>query len=178
MLSGMTQLVALLRGVNVGGRTMIPMPSLKASLEDLGHEDVVTYIQSGNVVFKSRVKDPAKEIEERIAEDFGVPVTVIVRTPAELRKIVKANPFAKVKEGKKVNVVFLRETPPKSAAAGLSSDRSPGDELVLKGRDLYVHYANGQAKTKITNDWLEKTLGTRATSRNWNTVLKLVELTD
>ena len=68
----MTVLVALLRGVNVGGRTMIPMPSLKASLEDLGHEDVVTYIQSGNVVFESRVKDPAREIEERIAEDFGV----------------------------------------------------------------------------------------------------------
>jgi len=178
MLSGMTLLVALLRGVNVGGRTMIPMPSLKASLEDLGHEDVVTYIQSGNVVFRSASKDPAKEIEERIAEDFGVPVTVIIRTPAELRKIVKANPFPKVKEAKKVHVVFLRDKPAKAAAEGLTPDRSPGDELVLKGRDLYVHYSSGQAKTKITNDWLEKTLGTRATSRNWNTVLKLVELTD
>ena len=157
---------------------MIPMPSLKASLEDLGHEEVVTYIQSGNVVFKSRIKDPAKEIEERIVEDFGVPVTVILRTPAELRKVVKANPFPKVKEGKKLHVVFLRDKPAKTAADGLDPDRSPGDELVLKGRDLYVHYPNGQAKTKLTNDWFEKTLNTRATSRNWNTVLKLVELTD
>jgi uncharacterized protein (DUF1697 family) len=177
MLSGMTLLVALLRGVNVGGRTMIPMPSLKASLEDLGHEDVVTYIQSGNVVFESRVKDPAKEIEERIAEDFGVSVTVVLRTPAELKKVVKANPFPEVKEGRKLHVTFLRDKPAKAAVDALDPDRSPPDELVLKGRDLYVHYPNGQAKTKLTNDWVERTLGVRGTARNWNTVLKLVELT-
>ncbi len=174
----MTALVALLRGVNVGGRTMIPMPSLKASLEDLGHEDVVTYIQSGNVVFESRVKDPAKEIEERIAEDFGVSVTVVLRTPAELKRIVKANPFPKVKEGKKLAVVFLRDKPAKAAVDALDPERSPPDEVVLKGREVYIHYPNGQAKTKITNDWLERTLGVRGTARNWNTVLKLVELTD
>jgi uncharacterized protein (DUF1697 family) len=174
----MTVLVALLRGVNVGGRTMIPMPSLKASLEDLGHEDVVTYIQSGNVVFESRVKDPAREIEERIAEDFGVSVTVVLRTPAELKTIVKTNPFPKVTEGKKLAVVFLRDKPTKAAVDALDPDRSPPDELVVKGREVYVHYPNGQAKTKVTNDWLERTLGVRGTARNWNTVLKLVELTE
>jgi uncharacterized protein (DUF1697 family) len=178
MLPEMTLLVALLRGVNVGGRTMIPMPSLKASLEDLGHENVVTYIQSGNVVFESRVKDPAREIEERIAEDFGASVTVVLRTPAELKKVVKANPFPQVKEGKKLHVVFLREKPTKKAADALDPDRSPPDELVLKGREVYVHYPHGQAKTKLTNDWIERTLGVRGTARNWNTVLKLVELTD
>ena len=174
----MTVLVALLRGVNVGGRTMIPMPSLEASLEDLGHEDVVTYIQSGNVVFESRVKDPAREIEERIAEDFGVSVTVVLRTPAELKTIVKTNPFPKVTDSKKLHVVFLSEKPTAKAAAALDPDRSPPDELVVKGREVYVHYPNGQAKTKVTNDWLERTLGVRGTARNWNTVLKLVELTD
>jgi uncharacterized protein (DUF1697 family) len=154
------------------------MQSLKASLEALGHEDVLTYIQSGNVVLKSKVKDPAKEIEERIAEDFGVSITVVIRTPAELKKIVKANPFPKVTDAKKLHVVFLSEKPAAKAAAAVDPDRSPPDELVLKGRELYVHYPNGQAKTKLTNEWIERTLDVRGTSRNWNTVLKLVELTD
>jgi uncharacterized protein (DUF1697 family) len=174
----MPVLVALLRGINVGGRTKIPMQSLKASLEALGHEDVVTYIQSGNVVLQSKVKDPAKEIEERIAEDFGVSVTVVIRTPAELKKIVKANPFPKVTDSKKLHVVFLSEKPTAKAAAALDPDRSPPDELVLRGREIYVHYPSGQARTKLTNEWMERTLGVRGTARNWNTVLKLVELTD
>jgi uncharacterized protein (DUF1697 family) len=174
----MTVLVALLRGINVGGRSTLPMPALKASLEALGHSDVVTYIQSGNVVFASASKDPGQEIEERIADDFGLSVTVVVRTPAELRRIVKANPFPQVKEGKKLHVVFLAGKPTKAAADALDPDRSPLDELVLKGRELYVHYPNGQGRSKLTNDWIEKTLGVRGTSRNWNTVLKLVELTE
>src|SRR5262245_45134345 len=152
------------------------MPSLKASLESLGHTDVVTYIQSGNVVLTSPRKDPTKEIEEKIAEDFGLSVTVMVRTPAELRKVVKGNPFPKVKEGKKLHVVFLSGAPTKAAAAALDPDRSPPDEFVLKGRELYVHYPDGQGRSKLSNDWIEKTLGVRGTSRNWNTVLKLVDL--
>jgi uncharacterized protein (DUF1697 family) len=173
----MTVLVALLRGINVGGRSTLPMPALKTSLEALGHEDVVTYIQSGNVVFTSASKDPGQEIEERIADDFGLSVAVMVRTPAELKRIVKANPFPKVTDGKKLHVVFLSGRPAKKAADALDPDRSPPDELVLKGRELYVHYPNGQGRSKLTNDWIEKTLGVRGTSRNWNTVLKLVELT-
>lgn len=173
----MPVLVALLRGINVGGRTKIPMQSLKTSLEALGHEEVVTYIQSGNVIFRSKVADPAKDIEERIADDFGVSVSVMVRTPAELKKIVNANPFPKEKDAKKLHVVFLNEKPSKAAAAALDPDRSPPDELVLRGREAYVHYPNGQAKTRLTNEWIERTLGVRGTARNWNTVLKLVELT-
>ena len=174
----MSVLVALLRGVNVGGRTMIPMPSLKASLEDLGTRTWLRTSRAATSCFESRVKDPAKEIEERIAEDFGVSVTVVLRTPAELKRIVKANPFPKVTEGKKLAVVFLRDKPAKTAVDALDPERSPPDEVVLKGREVYIHYPNGQAKTKITNDWLERTLGVRGTARNWNTVLKLVELTD
>ena len=105
-------------------------------------------------------------------------MTVVLRTPAELKTIVKTNPFPKVTEGKKLAVVFLRDKPTKAAVDALDPDRSPPDELVVKGREVYVHYPNGQAKTKVTNDWLERTLGVRGTARNWNTVLKLVELTE
>jgi uncharacterized protein (DUF1697 family) len=166
-------LVALLRGVNVGGKAKVPMAELKQELKDLGLEDVVTYIQSGNVVFRTTKKDAAAAIEKRIKLNHGLNVTVITRTLPELRRIAKGNPFPKA-DTARLHVVFLAGRP--KAGATLDPDRSPADEFRVKGREVYLHLPNGAGRTKLTLDYLERRLGVRGTQRNWNTLLKLIEL--
>ena len=173
----MTAYAALLRGINVGGNKKIAMPALKALFEELGFADVVTYIQSGNVVFRTSKAD-ASVIEQRIAEVFGHEVTVILRTAAELAAVANGNPFLSADANlKQLYVTYLDRKPTGEAAGRLDSDRSPGDRYSLRGRELYLDLGNGAGRTKLTLDYLERTLGVKGTARNWNTVLKLVELT-
>lgn len=173
----MTTYAALLRGINVGGNNKVPMSQLKVLFEELGHADVVTYIQSGNVAFRaSRADAPA--IEQRITEVFGLEVAVVLRTGAELVAAAAGNPFlAKAGETKRLYVVFLDKRPGAGAVEQLDPDRSPGDRFSLDGRDLYLDLATGAGRTKLTLDYFERKLGVKGTARNWNTVLKLVELT-
>jgi uncharacterized protein (DUF1697 family) len=172
--------VALLRGVNVGGKAKVPMGELRSSLSALGFEDVVTYIQSGNVVFRSpegSADELAARIQNQIAKEFGVSPTVLIRTPAELRRIAKANPFESAgRDGSKLHVFFLSRRPAAKAVAGLDPDRSPPDEFRVKGREIYLLFPNGYGRTKLTIDYFERKLGVDATARNWNTLLKLIDL--
>jgi len=173
-------LIALLRGVNVGGKVKVPMAELRSLLSGLGLEQVATYIQSGNVVFHtgSGAKQVAGRIERAIAEAFGVDVTVLIRTPAQLRTIAEHNPFlADERNPAKLHVVFLRDRPAAGASSRLDPERSPPDRFHLRGRELYLHLPSGAARSKLTNDYLERRLGVRATARNWKTVVKLIELT-
>jgi len=172
-----TAYAALLRGINVGGNKTIAMPALKALFEELGFADVVTYIQSGNVVFRGPKAD-ASVIEKRITDAFGHEVTVILRTGAELSTAVKGNPFVSPETNlKQLYVVYLDSKPASGAADGLDPERSPGDRFSLAGRELYLDLGNGAGRTKLTLDYLERKLGVKGTARNWNTALKLVELT-
>jgi uncharacterized protein (DUF1697 family) len=177
----MPTFVALLRGINVGGRNMVPMAELKPALSALGLEDVVTYIQSGNVVFRSRSRaagEVAADVERQIAEVFGIDVAVLLRTPAQLRKIAADNPFlGKGADVSKLHVVFLEAKPAKGAIAKLDPDRSPPDEFSVRGREIYLRLPNGAGRSKLTIDWFERGLGVRATARNWKTLDKLIELT-
>jgi uncharacterized protein (DUF1697 family) len=171
-------LVALIRGVNVGGKKKVPMSELKSQLSSLGLEDVVTYVQSGNVVFRGPRGDVASRIEKRIAETFGIDVRVLLRTPAELAKIAKDNPFLKRESDHlRLHVVFLDGKPTAKAVAQLDPGRSPPDEFRVRGREIYLHLPNGAGRSKLTIDYFERRLGVAATARNWKTVLKLVELT-
>jgi uncharacterized protein (DUF1697 family) len=166
---------ALLRGVNVGGRGKLPMPELVKAFEALGHTDVRSYIQSGNVVFRSRAADAEKvsaALERAIAEKFGLETRVLLRTHAELESIAAGSPFDEA-----VHVVFLDGKPKAAAVAALDPDRSPGDRFAVAGREIYLSLASGAGRTKLTLDWLERRLGVAGTQRNWNTLLKLVELT-
>ena len=157
------------------------MPELRTSFEALGLEDVVTYIQSGNVVFRSstgRAKELAARIEGRIAEAFAIEVVVVLRTPAELRKIAGSNPFLKRGvDPSRLHVVLLSGRPAKKAAAQLDPGRSPPDEFRLEGREIYLHLPNGFGRSKLTVDYFERRLGVDATARNWKTLTKLVALT-
>jgi uncharacterized protein (DUF1697 family) len=166
---------ALLRGVNVGGRGKLPMPALVKAFESLGYENVRSYIQSGNVVFRSTVTNPgdlSTGLERLLSEQFGLETRVLLRTHSELEAIAAGSPF-----GEAVHVVFLDGTPQPTAVAALDPDRSPGDRFEVAGREIYLSLTSGAGRTKLTLDWLERRLGVAGTQRNWNTVLKLVELT-
>jgi uncharacterized protein (DUF1697 family) len=172
--------VALLRGVNLAGRNRVSMPELRSALEAMGLEDVVTYIQSGNVVFRSRTggaKTLAAAIEAQVAEAFGIEVVVLLRTPAELAKVTAGNPFLRGADPARVHVVFLSGKPAAKAAEQLDPDRSPPDEFELEGREIYLHTPNGFGRSKLTVDYFERRLGVAGTARNWRTVTTLVALT-
>jgi len=171
--------VALLRGVNVGGKKKIAMAELRSLFSSLGFEDVVTYIQSGNVVFRGTDGDAdeiSARIEREIARVFGMDPAVLLRTPAELEKIVERNPYRTHNDPSELHLVFLNRTPAATAAADLDPGRSPGDEFALHGREIYLYLPNGAGRSKLTIDYFERVLGARATQRNWNTLRKLLEL--
>jgi uncharacterized protein (DUF1697 family) len=177
----MSTFAALLRGINVGGKSRVPMAELRSALSSLGFEDVVTYIQSGNVVFRSpggNAKEVATRIEKEVAKRFGVNAAVLIRTPPELAKIADANPFLSGESDlKKLHVVFLDARPGAKAAAQLDPARSPPDEFTLSGREIYLHLPNGFGRSKLTIDYFERRLGATATARNWKTLLELLQLT-
>jgi uncharacterized protein (DUF1697 family) len=174
-----TAYVALLRGVNVGGHNRIAMPELRQLLDSLGHTDVATHLQSGNAVFRSgrRPTQLATEIEAAIAERCGLDVTVFVRSRAELDGVVRANPLPEAAaEPSKLLVAFLSATPARGRAEALEQEWS-GPEQVRGGDGvLYVWYREGVGRSKLTNALLDRRLGVETTSRNWNTVTKLLEM--
>ena len=166
----MTAFVALLRAVNVGGTGKLPMSDLKAMCEKLGFTKVQTYIASGNVVFESRKSEGSVKaaLEAALQKYAGKPVGVLVRTPAELAKVVAGNPFPKLPT-KWTVALFLDEAPP---ADTLSTVRGAnGEEVRLGKREIYVHYGSGMARSK-----LRIPAAVAGTARNMNTVAKLAEL--
>ncbi|HWM14853.1 MAG TPA: DUF1697 domain-containing protein, partial [Gaiellaceae bacterium] len=166
--------VALLRGVNLAGRNRVSMPELRSALEAMGLEDVVTYIQSGNVVFRSRTGDAktlAAAIEAQVAEAFGIEVIVLLRTPAEVARVAAGNPFLRGgADPARLHVLFLSGKPSAKAVAQLDPERSPPDEFKVVGREIYLHTPNGFGRSKLTVDYFERRLGVAGTARNWKTV--------
>ena len=170
--------VALLRGINVGGKNKLPMKELAALFREAGCEDVRTYIQSGNVLFRAG-STPADAIPSLISasiqERFGYRIPVVTRTAADLRATVEANPFAAA-EADKLLVLFLADAPDAEQVDALDLDRSPGDEFAVVGREVFLHCPNGFARSKLTNSYFDSALSTTSTGRNWRTVGKLLEL--
>jgi uncharacterized protein (DUF1697 family) len=177
----MPTFVSLFRGINVGGHQTIRMDELKDLHESLGLKDVVTYIQSGNVVFTSDDADQAqlpRQIEDGFAQKFGFQVKVIVRTSAELRDIIANNPFQNqpMKESKWVVVLFLATRPDGTAQEDLQKAYVGPEELRIIGQELYVYYPNGIGRSKLSHTFIEKKLKTTGTGRNWNTILQLQKM--
>jgi uncharacterized protein (DUF1697 family) len=176
----MPRYVALLRSVNVAGHGRIAMNELRASFEGLGYTDVATYIQTGNVLFSTGSKSEANiagAIEQRLAADFGDAPAVILRTVPELLRIGSASPYPKAgANASRHHVTFLASKPETKVLRALALPPSGRDELVVDGREVYVHTPDGYAETKYTGTFLERRLGVLSTTRNWNTVTKLCEL--
>jgi uncharacterized protein (DUF1697 family) len=176
----MTTHVALLRGINVGGRRRVGMEELRALFVSLGHEDVTTYLQSGNVVFGSSsggARELAARIEARIAETLDLEVTVMLRTAGELARVVEGNPFlAGPADPASLHVTFLAREPDPIAVQRLEPARFAPDELVVAGREVYLNCPGGYGRTKLGNAFFERRLGVAATTRNWRTVTTLAGL--
>jgi uncharacterized protein (DUF1697 family) len=177
----MPAFVSLFRGINVGGRNTVRMDELKALHESLGFTAVITYIQSGNVVFSSDEEDATqliRHIEDTFANKFGFSASVIVRSSAELQAMMANNPFQSdpQKESKWVLVLFLASRPEPAALADLQNSYHGPEEFYLIGQELFIYYPEGIGRSKLTVALMEKKLKTVGTGRNWNTILRLREL--
>ena len=173
--------VALLRGINVGGRNMLPMADLVRMFTRAGCERVQTYIQSGNVVFvvpgSVDVQAMTAAVGSQIARRFGFTPAIIVRSAAEMRRVAKGNPFVMPAiDVAMLHVGFLDIAPSGKIAAQLDPERSPGDRFIVRGREIYLHLGNGAGKTRLTGAYIESTLRATCTVRNWRTVLKLTDM--
>ncbi len=172
--------VALLRGINVGGANRLPMRELQALLGALGCREVRTYIQSGNAVFVAPTEQAAQLpglISEAIGARSGLAVPVVLRRAAELAAVAEDNPFLGAgADPCSLHVLFLAEAPDAAAVARLDPDRSPPDAFVVRGREVYLCCPDGLARSKLTNAYFDRALGTTSTGRNWRTVLTLVEM--
>jgi uncharacterized protein (DUF1697 family) len=172
--------VALLRSVNVAGHGRLSMVDLQQTFVTLGHSDVSTYIQTGNVLFRSPSKSIPKlvlVIEQQLRLDFGSAPAVILRTVPDLTRVVATSPFAK--EGadpSRHHVTFLAEKPSPERLAAFKAPPSGRDELVIIDQEVYVHTPDGYGNSKLTGALLERQLGVLTTTRNWNTVTKLCGL--
>ncbi len=173
----------MLRGVNLAAHNRVKMDALRALYESLKLRDPQTYIQSGNVVFRTEEKDLAQlavRIEKGIERKFGFRSDVIVRTPAELRDVIARNPFAKRSgiEPSKLLVTFLARDPGSATRDKLLGIKTDPEELRIDGRELYVYFPNGMARPKLSWPVIEKILKTTGTGRNWNSVMKLLDLAE
>jgi uncharacterized protein (DUF1697 family) len=156
------------------------MAELVRSFDALGYKDVKTFIQTGNVLFNSPSQSAPKlatAIEQQLATDFGSGPAVIIRTVPDLLRVGKVSPYAaKGADPARHHVTFLAEAPSKARLSALALPASGRDELVIDGKEVYVHTPDGYANTKLTGAFLERQLGVVSTTRNWNTVSKLCGL--
>jgi uncharacterized protein (DUF1697 family) len=171
--------IALLRGINLGARNKVSMSDLRELLSDLGAEDVTTYVQSGNVLFRSAgARDELrKAIEKEIRSRFGHDVTVLLRTNEELAAVAAGNPFAADEsELTKLHATFLVGRPEPGRVAALDEKQFEPDRFRVTSDVVYLHCPKGYGRSKLSNAFFEKQLGVGATTRNWRTVTTLAEL--
>jgi uncharacterized protein (DUF1697 family) len=168
--------IAMLRGINVSGQKKIKMADFKNHLQELNFTDVQTYIQSGNAVFKNKKSAPKAlehKIAQKILQEYGFKVAVIVKSREEITDVLKNNPFKKDKDLNRLYVIFLSDEPTKENLAKLKGiDHSP-EEYLLKGKTIYFYSPHGYGKAKMNNNLFENKLKVAATTRNWKTVNKL-----
>ena len=178
----MTKYISILRGINVGGKRKILMADLRELYQFLGFENVITYIQSGNVIFESKKKNAntifTKKIKDAIFEKYGFDVPVIIRSVEEIKNIIEFNPYLK-KESVQIEnlcVTFLSEVPAEENLEKINTyDFSP-DEFQIIENNVFLFIGGSYHKSKLTNNFFEKKLKVSATTRNWKTVSKLLGL--
>jgi uncharacterized protein (DUF1697 family) len=173
--------IAMLRGINVGGHNTIKMEHLRALCSDSGFQNVETYVQSGNIVFQTRIEDPSnlsRRISEKILRASGFDVPVIVRSSIEMRSVIANNPFLKEKgiDSSKLHVTFLSETVQESVLKRLERLLKNPDRFYGAPREIYLYCPGGYGRTKLSNNAIEKALSVRATTRNWKTTNTLLEM--
>ena len=175
--------ISMLRAVNLPGYRKISMEALRNLYDSLGCEEAQSYVQSGNVVFRTSERDlekVVKRIEAGIERTFGFPGEVVARTCAEMRSVVARNPFGARPEvvGSKLLVTFLASDPGESAREAVRAIKTDPEELFAVGSELYIYYPHGAGRTKLPVRRIEKALQTVGTARNWNSVTKMLEMAE
>ncbi|MEQ6124649.1 DUF1697 domain-containing protein [Pseudotenacibaculum sp. MALMAid0570] len=170
----MNKYIILLRGINVSGKNKLPMQELRSMLNDLGYKNVETYIQSGNIILDTEESKNsiASKVKESIQSKFGYDVPVVIRTVEEWETTIENNPYP-VNEEKKLYFTFLNEAPQNIE---IEVNGAKDDEFTIWKDVVYLHCLGGYGKTKLSNNLFEKKLKVIATSRNYRTTMKLLEL--
>lgn len=168
--------IAWFRGINVGGKNILPMKELVQTLESLGCRDVKTYIQSGNAVFRSLTTDACelqREIVRHIEQRHGFGTEVMLLTPEQLDAVIDVNPYPEATEDpSKLHVYFLAEHPSAAKWEALAAAQSPTERYHLVDRAMYFHAPDGMGRSKLAGV-MERSLGVSATARNWRTLEKI-----
>ena len=176
----MNTYIVLLRGINVSGKNKIKMAELRSALEDAGFSNVESYIQSGNIILDSKIKeseDISRAVEDTIQSSFGLEVPAITLAPSLMEEAIKKNPFLeRGVDTKTLLLAFLWNKPEAEHLASLETVKYPPDEILINDRLVYYYLPQGSAGTKFTIIFLERRLKTRATSRNWRTCNTLMEM--
>lgn len=176
----MNTYVAVLRGINVSGQRAIAMKDLKALCTKEGFGNVMTYIQSGNIIFESgesSTKKLEKNISEMIKKHYDFEVPVVVLTEGELKNIHTNNPHVENKKDiAKLHVTLLEKTPQTKLIASVRDEKYQSDECVIDEKVIYLYCPDGYGMTKFSTTFFEKKLGVTATTRNWKTITALLEL--
>lgn len=175
----MSKYIILLRGINVGGHHKILMADLRDLLSANGYKEVKTYIQSGNIILESdkKPKQISTHVKELITKQYQFNIPVVTITDQELLNCFIKNPFSEKEEDiKKLHVTFLSDFPEESKVKDLEIPIYNNDQYSIEGKIIYLHIPDGFAKTKFNIKTFEKKLDVQATTRNWNTVTKLVNL--
>ena len=171
--------IALLRGINVGGRNILPMKELAALLLELGLEDVKTYIQSGNVVFRSSSEEKrhlANRIATAVEKSFGFRIQILLISKVEFQQAIEENPFpGTIDNPKALHFFFLAESPDAPNLAALNDIKLADEEFVLARCTFYLHAPQGVGRSKLAQR-VEKLLGVPVTARNWRTVCKIAAM--
>lgn len=172
--------VALLRAINLGRVNRVPMGDLRLALTDVGFTDVVTHLQSGNVVLGSTKRSPAAvatSVERLVAREFGVDTDIVVRTAGEFAKVASKHPLARRgKDSAVLHVAFLKTRPPTAAKRAFAERTFGADEFVIRNTEVYLRYPQGVAASKMNAALFQGGLGTPATVRTWKVVTRLNEL--
>ena len=179
----MAVIISMLRGVNLGPNRRVKMEALRDLYASLRLRDAQTYVQSGNVIFRSDEHDLlalTKRIEQGIEKRFGFSSDVVLRTIPELRDAIARNPFARWRgiEPNRLTVTFLASDPGEEARKQLRQLKTEPDELRIDGRELYIYYRTSMARPKVSWAAMEKILKTSGTARNWNSVTAMLEMAE
>lgn len=171
--------IALLRGINVGGRNKVPMAELRDLLTRRGFMDVRTYIQSGNVILRSdgREDEIVERVHTAILERFDLEVPVIVRTTRDFETVAASHPLSAVVDDPRfLMVAFLDREPGEPVQSRLDASEFAPDRFEGTGREIYLAYPNGSGRSKLSHTLLERRLGVTVTARNWKTVRALADM--